>query len=87
MIARTLETQRGIRLRVLTGGPADAPPVVFLHGLAGLLDDTSFLDLVAERNQVFAPELPGFGESGGEELLEDMLDFALHGWDVLAAAD
>jgi len=85
MIARTLETQRGIRLRVLTGGPADAPPVVFLHGLAGLLDDTSFLDLVAERYQVFAPELPGFGESGGEELLEDMLDFALHGWDVLEA--
>ncbi len=85
MIARTLETPRGIRLRVLEGGPADAPPLVFLHGLAGLLDDTSFLDLVAERFQVFAPELPGFGESRGEELLEDMLDFALHGWDVLEA--
>jgi pimeloyl-ACP methyl ester carboxylesterase len=85
MIARTLETQRGIRVRVLTGGPADAPAVVFLHGLAGLLDDTSFLDLVAERYRVFAPELPGFGESSGEELLEDMLDFALHGWDVLEA--
>src|SRR6185295_7383216 len=25
------------------------------------------------------------GESTGEELLEDMLDFALHGWDVVDA--
>jgi pimeloyl-ACP methyl ester carboxylesterase len=85
MIAQTLETQRGIRVRVLGGGPPEAEPVIFLHGLAGLLDDTSFLDLLAERYQVFAPELPGFGESRGEELLEDMLDFALHGWDVVEA--
>src|SRR4029077_11071509 len=31
------------------------------------------------------PELPGYGESTGEALLEDMLDFTLHGWDVVAA--
>jgi len=34
---------------------------------------------------VFAPEWPGYGESTGEELLEDMLDFALHGWDLVDA--
>jgi pimeloyl-ACP methyl ester carboxylesterase len=34
---------------------------------------------------VSAPELPGYGESTGEELLEDMLDFTLHGWDVADA--
>ena len=28
---------------------------------------------------------PGFGEAGGEEQLEDMLDFALHGADVVVA--
>ena len=32
-----------------------------------------------------APELPGYGESTGEDLLEDMLDFTLHGWDVVDA--
>jgi pimeloyl-ACP methyl ester carboxylesterase len=87
MNERTLETRRGARIRVLDGGPADAPPLVFLHGLAGLLDDTTFLDLLAERHRVFAPELPGYGVSIGEELLEDMLDFSLHGWDVLEALE
>src|SRR5918911_1778134 len=46
---------------------------------------SSFLDLLTERHHVFAPELPGFGESRGEEWLEDMLDFALHAWDVIEA--
>jgi len=83
---RWLETRRGARVRVLEGGPPDGPPLVFLHGLTGLLDDT-FLDLLAERHRVFAPELPGYGDSGGEQLLEDMLDFSLHGWDVLEGLD
>ena len=81
---RWLETRRGARVHVLEGGPPNGPPLVFLHGLIGLLDDT-FLDLLAERHRVFAPELPGYGGSSGEELLEDMLDFSLHGWDVLDA--
>jgi pimeloyl-ACP methyl ester carboxylesterase len=82
---RWLETRRGAHVRVLEGGPPDGPPLVFWHGLLGLLDDASptFLGLLAEHHRVFAPELPGYGDSRGEELLEDMLDFALHGWDVL----
>ncbi len=83
MNARTLETRRGARVRVLEAGPEDGRPVVFLHGVAGLLDDHTFLELLAARYRVLAPELPGYGDSTGEELLEDMLDFALHGWDVL----
>ncbi len=85
MNERWLETRRGARVRVLEGGPADGPPLVFWHGLTGLLNDTNdtFLDLLAARHRVFAPELPGYGDSRGEELLEDMLDFSLHGWDVL----
>jgi pimeloyl-ACP methyl ester carboxylesterase len=79
---RWLETRRGALIRVLQGGPPDGPPLIFLHGLTGLLDDT-FLDLLAERHRVLAPELPGYGDSSGEELLDDMLDFSLHGWDVL----
>ena len=40
---------------------------------------------LARRYHVFAPEWPGYGESAGEELLEDMLDFTLHGWDLVDA--
>ena len=83
MKAKQLETKRGARVRVLEAG--SGAPVVFLHGAGGLLDENPFLDELATRYRVYAPELPGYGESLGEELLEDMLDFALHGWDVVAA--
>jgi len=85
MNASMVETRRGARIRLLESGPTDGPPLVFLHGVMGLLDDMRFLDLLGQRHRVFAPELPGYGGSAGEELLEDMLDFALHGWDVLDA--
>src|SRR5688572_14510187 len=80
---RAIETARGVRCRVLEGG--SGAPLVFLHGAAGLLRDNPFLDALARHYHVFAPELPGYGESTGDELLEDMLDFTLHGWDVVAA--
>jgi pimeloyl-ACP methyl ester carboxylesterase len=80
---QTVETRRGARVRVLEMGPADGKPVVFLHGVAGPLEEHTFLELLSGRYRVLAPELPGYGESTGEELLEDMLDFALHGWDVV----
>jgi pimeloyl-ACP methyl ester carboxylesterase len=83
MKAGTIETRRGARCRVLEAGSGE--PLVFLHGAGGLLAENPFLDQLAGRYHVFAPELPGYGESTGEELLDDMLDFALHGWDVIDA--
>jgi pimeloyl-ACP methyl ester carboxylesterase len=83
MKALTVETRKGTRCRVLEAG--SGVPVVFLHGAGGLLAENPFLDRLAARYHVFAPELPGYGESTGEELLEDMLDFTLHGWDVVSA--
>jgi pimeloyl-ACP methyl ester carboxylesterase len=80
---QSIDTRKGTRCRVLEGG--SGAPVVFLHGAGGLLADNPFLDQLAQRYHVFAPEWPGYGESTGEELLEDMLDFALHGWDVIDA--
>src|ERR1700687_472247 len=85
MNSRTIQTLRGARVRVLDAGPDDAEPLVFLHGLSGLLADTTLFELLAQRYHVFVPELPGYGESTGEELLADMLDFALHGWDVVVS--
>ncbi len=83
MKTRTIETRRGARCRVLEGGAGC--PLVFLHGAGGLFADNPFLDRLAERYHVLAPEWPGYGESTGEDLLEDMLDFTLHGWDVVEA--
>jgi pimeloyl-ACP methyl ester carboxylesterase len=80
---QVIETKKGTRCRVLEGG--SGAPVVFLHSAGGLLRDNPFLDQLAQRYSVFAPEWPGYGESTGEELLEDMLDFALHGWDLVDA--
>jgi pimeloyl-ACP methyl ester carboxylesterase len=80
---RLVDTKKGTRCRVLEGG--SGAPVVFLHGASGLLADNPFLDALARRHSVFAPEWPGYGESTGDDLLEDMLDFALHGWDLVDA--
>lgn len=83
MNARFLETKRETRVRVLEAG--SGAPLVFFHGAGGLFAENPFLDRLAERFHVFAPELPGYGESTGEEHLDTMLDFALHGWDVIEA--
>ncbi len=80
---QVVETKKGTRCRVLEGG--SGAPLVFFHGAGGLLRDNPFLDGLAQRYHVFAPEWPGYGDSTGEELLEDMLDFALHGWDLVDA--
>ena len=80
---QTVDTAKGTRCRVLEAG--SGAPVVFFHGAGGLLAGNPFLDLLAQRHHVFAPEWPGYGESTGDELLEDMLDFALHGWDLVNA--
>ena len=83
MKSRMIETKRGLKIRVFEAG--SGAPLVFLHGAGGLFVENPFLDHLAERYHVFAPKFPGYGESSGDELLEDMLDFALHGWDVVTA--
>jgi pimeloyl-ACP methyl ester carboxylesterase len=80
---QVVETKKGTQCRVLEGG--SGAPLVFFHSAGGLLRDNPFLDDLARRYHVFAPEWPGYGDSTGEELLEDMLDFALHGWDLVDA--
>ena len=84
MNERKIETKRGIKCRVLEAG--QGAPVVFFHGAGGLLARGAACSRrLARRFHVYAPEWPGYGADGGEEKLDDMLDFALHGWDVVEA--
>jgi pimeloyl-ACP methyl ester carboxylesterase len=83
MNERTLETRRGIKVRVLEAG--EGAPLVWMHGAGGLLPQEPLLERLSASYHVYAPEWPGYGEAPGEELIEDMLDFALHGWDVVDA--
>lgn len=82
---RTIETARGLAGRVREWG--SGAPLVFLHGAVGLLDDEPMLERLGEHFHVLAPEWPGYGEETTEDALEDMLDFALHGWDVVTALE
>lgn len=83
MNERHVETRKGIRARVLEAG--SGPPLISLHGAGGLFPEEPLLERLAERFTVYAPEWPGYGEEATEDLLEDMLDFALHGWDLIEA--
>jgi len=83
MNERRIETRRGIKCRVLEAG--SGAPVVFFHGAGGLLAEEPVLEGLARRFHVYAPEWPGYGADAGEEKLDDMQDFALHGWDVIEA--
>src|SRR5262245_60008767 len=78
-------TRRGIETMVHTRG--EGPPLVWLHGAGGVLPIEPLLDLLAARCTVHAPVWPGFGEDQTEGYLHDMLDFTLHGWDLVDALD
>jgi pimeloyl-ACP methyl ester carboxylesterase len=81
--SRSIETPRGAKIRVYEGGSGD--PLVFLHGAGGLFPDDPFVAKLAERFSVFAPCLPGYEDSTGEEDLRDMLGITLHTADVIEA--
>ncbi len=79
-------TRRGIEATVLTGGPDGGTPVVAFHGFTGPLGGEPALVRLADAGfRVLAPVWPGYSDTGGEGLIDDMLDFALHGADVVEA--
>jgi len=83
MNEQAIETRKGIGCTVRVGG--EGPPLLYLHGAGGLYAEEPVLEGLAESFRVFAPEWPGYGEQESEHQIEDMLDFALHGWDVIDA--
>src|SRR5271154_7563946 len=82
MELKTVPTTR-VPVRYYEGGAGR--PLVFLHGAGGLDLDLGFLDALAQKFHVFAPLVPGYGDSEECPELRDMLDFTLHGWDVVEA--
>ena len=55
----------GFHIVYLEGGPADAPPLLLLHGVGADKDNwTRVGGALTQRYRVYAVDLPGFGESG-----------------------
>ncbi len=82
---RRITTRRGIAGDVLTGG--DGPDLVFFHGAGGTTANDPLLGLLTQNFRVHAPIWPGFGDDETETEIEDMLDFTLHGWDLVDALE
>jgi len=71
------------QVEVLESG--DGPALLFLHGAGGIPAWEGALPRLARAFRVYAPLLPGFGQSTGLEYLEDEHDLFLHGFDVMEA--
>jgi pimeloyl-ACP methyl ester carboxylesterase len=82
MELKTIQTPH-VPVRYHEGGSGQS--LVFLHGAGGLDLDLGFLAALAEKFHVYAPLVPGYGDSDECPELRDMLDFTLHTWDVVAA--
>ena len=82
MILKTIDT-RHAPVRYLEGGSGE--PLVFLHGAGGMTADDPVLAALARTHHVYAPYLPGYGETEDCPGLRDMLDYTLHSWDVVQA--
>jgi pimeloyl-ACP methyl ester carboxylesterase len=82
MEAKTVTTPR-VPVRYFEGGKGE--PLVFLHGAGGVMANDPLLAKLAEKFHVYAPLLPGYGDSKECNDLRDMLDFTLHSWDVIEA--
>ncbi|MFZ5718732.1 MAG: alpha/beta fold hydrolase [Pseudomonadota bacterium] len=82
MELKTVQTHH-VPVRYLEGG--EGAPLVFLHGAGGVTADDPLLAALAKTHRVYAPLVPGYGDSEECAEIRDMLDFTLHTWDVVAA--
>jgi pimeloyl-ACP methyl ester carboxylesterase len=82
MEQKTVHTHH-VPVRYLDGG--SGPDLVFLHGAGGATAEDPLLNALAKTHHVYAPLIPGYGDSEECPEIRDMLDFTLHTWDVVAA--
>lgn len=82
MELKTVQT-RHVPVRYFEGGTG--PDLVYLHGAGGVTAEDPFLAALAAKHHVYAPLIPGYGDSQEAPEIRDMLDFTLHTWDVVEA--
>jgi pimeloyl-ACP methyl ester carboxylesterase len=82
MELKTVSTPH-VPVQYLEGGSGQ--PLVFLHGAGGMAANDPFLEKLAQDFHVYAPFVPGYGDSEECPEIRDMLDFTLHHWDVVGA--
>ena len=82
MDLQTVQTHH-VPVRYLEGGAG--PALLFLHGAGGVTADDPLLAELAKTHHIYAPLIPGYGDSDEAPEIRDMLDFTLHTWDVVAA--
>jgi len=79
----TVEIVGGRRIRYLKLGSADGPPIVFVHGFGGDLNNWLFnQEALAENHTTYAIDLPGHGGSSKDVGVGDLASMtaALAGW-------
>ena len=76
---------RGCRVNLLRGGRGE--PLLFLHGASGGGLWHPFLDRLAARFDVIAPEHPGYGRSDTPPWLDNIADLAYFYLDFFDALD
>jgi pimeloyl-ACP methyl ester carboxylesterase len=82
MELKTVQTPHA-PVRYFEGGTG--PDLIYLHGAGGVTAQDPFLAALAEKHHVYAPLIPGYGDSEEAPEIRDMLDFTLHTWDVVEA--
>jgi pimeloyl-ACP methyl ester carboxylesterase len=79
----TMIEARGCRIRMMRGGGRGGSPLLFLHGAGGAGVWLPFMDRLAERFDLNAPEHPGFGASDTPDWLDTVHDLAYFYLDFL----
>jgi pimeloyl-ACP methyl ester carboxylesterase len=82
MDLKTVQTHH-VPVRYFQGG--SGPALVFLHGAGGVTAEDPLLAALAKTHTVYAPLVPGYGDSEEAPEIREMLDFTLHTWDVVDA--
>lgn len=85
-IERTIEVQ-GISTHLFEAGAADAPTLLYLHGVSLGNLWLEYHSLLTRHFHVFAPDIPGFGLTERPDWMRDMSDYVLYFRDLFKALD
>jgi pimeloyl-ACP methyl ester carboxylesterase len=86
MLARETIRLRGGRARqVYIGG--SGPPLLWLHGLTGIVPDDPVVAALAARHRIFAPVAPGFADLDELAQIDNIHDLVLDYDDLLDTLD